>query len=75
MDVFLTEETELEATREEDQDWLLLKEENLIFNEGLVSNKFNDLDEEKEFDEEEDDDEIASTQNSTKEETKVYKNH
>jgi hypothetical protein len=37
--------------QELDQQWLVIKEESLLFNEGIVDIKFNDLDESKTEDE------------------------
>jgi hypothetical protein len=51
MDFSTIENGELEATREEDQEWLNLREESLLFDEALVSRKFHDLDEEGKVDE------------------------
>jgi len=45
MDASSIDITELESTREDDQQWLNLKEESIIFNESFVSSKFNDLEE------------------------------
>lgn len=51
--------------REEDQEWLSLKEESLIFNEAFVNSKYNDVDEtkEQEDDEEDDSDKSSSIEN------------
>lgn len=51
--------------REEDQEWLSLKEESLIFNEAFVNSKYNDVDEnkEQEDDEEDESDKVSSIEN------------
>eukprot|EP01097_Dermamoeba_algensis_P008810 TRINITY_DN6014_c0_g1_i1.p1 TRINITY_DN6014_c0_g1~~TRINITY_DN6014_c0_g1_i1.p1 ORF type:complete len:244 (-),score=39.16 TRINITY_DN6014_c0_g1_i1:858-1589(-) len=42
----------LESTKEEDQEWVTLSEENLILNDTLVTIKYNELDEGKQTEEE-----------------------
>lgn len=56
-----------EITKEEDLEWLNIKEESILFNESFLSNKHNDLEEEKEAEKE--DDEIS--EKTVKEENKV----
>ena len=36
-------ESELEATKEEDQEWLAIKEECLFFNEALFARKYSEI--------------------------------
>ncbi len=61
--------TDLEdSTKEEDLEWINIKEESILFNEAFVSNKHNELEEEKEAEKE--DDEISENL-KLKEESKV----
>lgn len=60
---------ELEATREDDQDWLVFNEESLVFNEAFAYSKYVDIEEQKDLS---DADEEIST-SSSKEDTKVRK--
>jgi hypothetical protein len=61
-------DSELEATKEEDEEWVSIKEESILFNEAFVATKYNELDEERENEKE--DDELLA-EKASKEENKV----
>lgn len=56
MNVSSIDQTELDSTRDEDNEWLVLREESLLFNEAFICSKFNDLDQEEEENEEDEED-------------------
>lgn len=59
--------------QELDQQWLVIKEESLLFNEGIVDLKFNDLDESKEDDQDKQQD--ATSKKNKRDKEKQVRDH